>query len=52
MEYKAVDWGLFLDSSVTSEKVVLLHVGHKVASVPIAHLVVSKESYFRHELPT
>ena len=45
MEYKAEEWRLFLDSSVRSMKAVLLHIGNKVASVPIGHSVVLKESY-------
>ena len=45
MEYKAVEWRLFLDSSVRSMKAVFLLIGNKVASVPIAHSVVFKESY-------
>ena len=45
MEYKAVEWRLFLDSSVRSMKAVLLHIGNKVASVSIAHSLVFKESY-------
>ena len=44
-EYKAVEWRLFLDSSVRSMKAVPLHIGNKVASVPIAYLVVFKESH-------
>ena len=34
----AAEWKLLLDSSVRSMKV-LLHIGNKVASVPIAHSV-------------
>ena len=45
MEYKAVEWRLFLDSSLRSMKVVLLHIGNKAASAPIADSVVFKESY-------
>ena len=45
MEYKAVEWRLYLDSSVRGMKAVLLPIGSKVASVLIAHLVVLKESY-------
>ena len=44
MEYEAVEWRLFLDSSVRSMKAVLLHIGNKVASAPIVHSVVLKES--------
>ena len=45
MEYKAVEWRLFLDSLVRSMKVTLLHIGNKVASVPIAHSVVLDMKY-------
>ena len=45
MEYKAVESRLFLDSSVRRMKVVFLHIGNKVALVPIAHSVGFKESY-------
>ena len=38
MEYKAVEWRLFWGSSVRSMKAVLLHIGNKIALVPIAHL--------------
>ena len=43
MKYKAVEWRLFLHSSSISKKAVLLHIGKKVASVPIAHSIVFKE---------
>ena len=49
MEYKAVEWRLFLDPSVRSRKAVLQSIGNKVASVPIAHSVVLKESYWDME---
>ena len=45
MQYEATEWRLFLDSSVRSMKAVLLHIGNKVASVPVAHSVKLKECY-------
>ena len=45
MQYKATEWRLFLDSSVRSKKAILLHIGNKVASVPIAHSIKFKECY-------
>ena len=45
MEYNAVEWRLFLDSSVRSMKAVVLYIGNKVASVPVAHSVIFKDSY-------
>ncbi|KYQ53584.1 hypothetical protein ALC60_00111 [Trachymyrmex zeteki] len=38
-------WRLFIDSSKTSLKAVLLHNSNKYASIPIAHSVYLKESY-------
>ena len=45
IQYEAKEWRLFLDSSVRSMKAVLLHIGNKIASVPIAHSVELKECY-------
>ena len=45
MQYDATEWKLFLDSSIRSMKAVLLHIGNKVASVPVAHSVKLKELY-------
>ena len=45
MEYKAVGRSLSWNSSLRSMKAVLLHIGNRVASVPIAHSLVFKESY-------
>ena len=45
MQYEATEWRLFLDSSVRSMKAVFLHIGNKVASVPVAHSVQLKECY-------
>lgn len=36
---------MFIDSSVTSLKVVLLHIGNKYPSVPIAHATCMAETY-------
>lgn len=45
LEYKAAEWRLFLDSSFRSMKAVLLHIGNKLASIPIAYSVNMKETY-------
>ena len=45
MEYKAVEWRLFLDSSVRTMKAVL-HIGNQVALVLVAHSVVLKTVLF------
>lgn len=39
------DWRLFIDSSVESLKCVLLHIGNKMPSVPIAYSTACKETY-------
>ena len=43
--YVPAEWQLFLDSSVKSLKVVLLHNGNKVCSVPAGHSVKLTECY-------
>ena len=43
--YVPVEWQLFLDSSVKSFKVVLLHNGNKVGSVPVGFSVKLTECY-------
>jgi len=43
--YNPENWRLFIDSSKTSLKAVLLHNTNKYASIPIAHSVYLKESY-------
>jgi hypothetical protein len=45
IEYKRDEWRLFIDSSKRSLKVVLLHNGNRLASVPVAHSVHLKETY-------
>ena len=44
-EYKPFQWRLFVDSSKVSLKLVLLHNGNRVPSVPLAHAANMKESY-------
>ncbi|CAH0547293.1 unnamed protein product [Brassicogethes aeneus] len=39
------EWRLFIDSSVNSLKVVLLHIGNKYPSVPIAYATNMPENY-------
>ena len=41
----ANEWRLFIDSSKRSLKAVLLHIGNKKPSIPIAHSAQLKESY-------
>lgn len=45
MEYNAGDWRLFIDGSVSSLKVVLLHKTNKKPSIPLALGTNMKESY-------
>ena len=44
-EYNTGQWLLFTDSSKVSLKVVLLHNGNRLPSVPLAHAANMKESY-------
>jgi hypothetical protein len=44
-EHKTTDWRLFIDSSKTSLKVVLLHNGNKFPSVPLVYATKTKETY-------
>ena len=39
------EWRAFIDSSKRSLKAVLLHIGNKIPSIPIAHFALLKESY-------
>jgi len=32
-----MEWGLFIDSSISSLKAVLLHIGNEKSSIPIFH---------------
>ena len=43
--YSPVEWRLFIDSSSKSLKAVLLNIGNKIASVPVAHSVQFTENY-------
>lgn len=43
--YKPDEWRLFIDSSIRSLKVILLHNTNVLAPIPIAHSTVLKESY-------
>jgi hypothetical protein len=43
--YQPEEWRLFIDGCKTSLKAVLLHNSNKIASIPIAHSFVLKESY-------
>lgn len=45
LEYNAVDWRLFIDSSEHSLKAVLLHNGNQYPSVPVGYGALVKESY-------
>lgn len=45
IKYDSSEWRLFIDSSKTSLKAVLLHNGNKFASIPIGHSVHMKEDY-------
>ena len=40
-----MEWRLFIDSSSKSLKAVLLNIGNKIASVPVAHSVQFTENY-------
>jgi hypothetical protein len=44
-EHKTSEWRLFIDSSKTSLKAVLLHNGNKFPSVPVAYATHVKETY-------
>lgn len=45
IDYNAGDWRLFIDSSRTSLKAVLLHNGNEYGSVPVAYSTRLKETY-------
>ena len=44
-EHDSDEWRLFIDSSKSSLKAVLLHNGYIKPSIPIAHSVNMKETY-------
>ena len=43
IDYNPTDWRLFIDSSVKSLNVVLLHNGNEFLSIPVGHSVHMKE---------
>lgn len=45
ISYKPYEWRLFIDSSKTSLKAVLLYNGNTLPSIPIGHAKRIKESY-------
>lgn len=45
LSYKPTEWRLFIDSSTTSLKAVLLFNGNEQPSVPVGHAVNMKETY-------
>ena len=50
VQYANEEWRLFIDSSKTSLKALLLHNGNTLPSVPIAHAAELKETYESMEL--
>jgi len=44
-EYNPVHWRLFIDSSKTSLKAVLLHNGNIKPSIPVGYSILRKETY-------
>ncbi|GBM64139.1 hypothetical protein AVEN_227286-1 [Araneus ventricosus] len=45
IQYDPSEWSLFIDSSKTNLKSVLLHNGNSFASLPLGHSVHSAENY-------
>lgn len=45
IQHEPEEWRLFIDASVNSLKVVLLHIGNKYPTVPIAYATNMKETY-------
>lgn len=45
VNYEPSQWRLFIDASLYSTKAVLLHIGNKYPSIPVAHSIVLKETY-------
>jgi len=45
INHNPLDWRLFTDSSKLSLKVLLLHNGNTLPSIPVGHSVHNKESY-------
>lgn len=50
IEHKPDDWRLFIDASTKSLKVVLLHNGNELPSIPLAYSTEMKECYFDMKL--
>jgi len=49
-EHHPDEWRLFVDSSKSSLKAVLLHIGNEMPSVPVVHAVRMKETYETMEI--
>jgi len=45
MRHSPEQWRLFIDASKLSLKVVLLHNGNKIPSIPVAYAPSTKETY-------
>ena len=45
IEYDPTEWRLFIDSSMRSLKVVLLHNGNQLGSIPIGYSISMNETY-------
>ena len=45
IEYDPTEWRLFIDSSMRSLKVVLLHNGNQQGSIPIGYAIEINETY-------
>jgi hypothetical protein len=45
IQYDSSQWNLFIEASFNSIKVVLLHTGNVLPSIPKAHLVTLRENY-------
>ena len=45
IEYDPTEWRLFIDSSMRSLKVVLLHNGNQLGSIPIGYSIAMNETY-------
>ena len=50
--HNSLDWRLFIDSSQSSLKAVLLHNGKTLPSIPLGHSVHEKESYENMKIMT
>ena len=45
IEYDPSEWRLFIDSSMRCLKVVLLHIGNQLGSIPIGYSIAMNETY-------